>query len=210
MFMATLLSSDMALQVSDLSFRDEADTTDKQLYLSAEKWPLPYLVDYILHNHHFYINDALPRIMALLEKVVTEYGLAHPELEQLHHTFHSLARHLIRQMRKEEIILFPYIHILAKPKDRSREFACCSGASLGILLQEIEEEHLLIEQGLADMRRLTKDFTLPPHVCNSYDLLLQWLQKFEKDIYQHEYLENHILFPKVISLEETIGHKPGL
>jgi regulator of cell morphogenesis and NO signaling len=201
--MATLLSSDTPLQKSDPNFTDEADNADRQLYLSAEKWPLPYLVDYILHNHHFYITDALPRIMALLEKVVTEYGLVHPELEEVHQTFHALAMQLITQMRKEEVILFPYIQVLSKPKYNVKESACCPGSPLGALLQEIEEEHLLIEQGLTDIRRLTKNFTLPPHVCNSYDLLFQWLQKFEKDIYQHEYLENNILFPKAIALEES-------
>ena len=176
---------------------------DNALYASVEKWPLPYLVDYILQNHHFYVTDALPRIMSLLEKVVTEYGLVHPLLEQVYQTFRSLSMHLISQMRKEEIILFPYITLLAKSKGKSGE-ECCLPTTLGILLKEIEEEHNLIEQGLVTIRKLTKNFTLPAQVCNSYDLLWQWLEKFEKDIYQHEYLENNILFPKVLDLESRV------
>jgi regulator of cell morphogenesis and NO signaling len=180
----------------------QAAEADTALYLSAEKWPLPYLVDYILQNHHFYVTDALPRIMGLLEKVVTEYGLVHPPLEEVYQTFRSLSMQLISQMRKEEMILFPYITILAKQKDTTKE-DCCTSVSLSSLLQEIEEEHHTIEQNLAGIRRLTQNFMLPPQVCNSYDLLWQWLEKFEKDIYQHEYLENNILFPKALALEKS-------
>lgn len=197
--MATNTSSESALQNPTLPPVTEADTL---LYLSAGKWPLPYLVDYILQNHHFYVTDALPRIMGLLEKVVTEYGLIHPQLEQVYQTFRSVSMQLISQMRKEEMMLFPYITILAKPKDKARE-DCCATTSLFILLQELEAEHHSIEQGLVEIRRLTQNFTLPPQVCHSYELLWQWLEKFEKDIYQHEYLENNILFPKALILEKT-------
>src|SRR5687768_8230263 len=103
--MSTNILSESALPNPTLSPITEADTV---LYLSAEKWPLPYLVDYILQNHHFYVTDALPRIIGLLEKVVTEYGLTHPQLEQIYQTFRVLAMQLISQMRKEEVILFPY------------------------------------------------------------------------------------------------------
>jgi regulator of cell morphogenesis and NO signaling len=205
--MPTLLLSNTALQQSDCNPSTQSDNANKQFYLSVEKWPLPYLVDYILQNHHFYITDALPRIMGLLEKVVTEYGLAHPELESIYQVFHSLAMNLITQMRKEEMILFPYIQVLAKHKDNANESDCCSASSLGALLQEIEEEHLSIEHGLTEIRSLTQNFTVPPQVCTSYNLLFQWLEQFEKDIYQHEYLENNILFPKAISLKESIGFK---
>jgi regulator of cell morphogenesis and NO signaling len=197
--MSTNILSESALQNPTLSPITEADTV---LYLSAEKWPLPYLVDYILQNHHFYVSDALPRIIGLLEKVVTEYGLIHPQLEHIYQTFRALSMQLISQMRKEEVILFPYITILAKPKDKSKE-DCCTITSLAALLQEIEAEHHTIEQGLVEIRRLTQNFTLPPQVCQSYALLFQWLEKFEKDIYQHEYLENIILFPKALAFEKS-------
>jgi regulator of cell morphogenesis and NO signaling len=205
--MPTLLSSNTALQKSNWNLYTQTDNANKQIYLSAEKWPLPYLVDYILQNHHFYITDALPRIMGLLEKVVTEYGLAHPELEGVYQVFHSLAMNLITQMRKEEIILFPYIQVLAKHKDHANESDCCSVSTLIALLQEIEEEHLSIEHSLTEIRSLTQNFTVPPQVCTSYNLLFCWLEQFEKDIYQHEYLENNILFPKVLCLKEAIGLK---
>lgn len=201
--METLVSSVITSQNSPIHLPVEADNADRQLYLSAETWPLPYLVDYILQNHHFYITDALPRMMGLLEKVVIEYGLAHPYLEEVFQAFRSLSMHLLSQMRKEEVILFPYITVLAKPKDKAKQIPCWHGTSLTALLQEIEAAHHTIEQNLADIRKLTQNFTIPPQVCNSYDMLFQWLSTFEKAIYQHEYLGNNILFPKAISLEAS-------
>jgi regulator of cell morphogenesis and NO signaling len=155
-----------------------------------------------MNNHHFYITDALPRITGLLEKVVTEYGLVYPQLQEIHQMFHSLAMHLITQMRKEELILFPYIQVLTK--STAADSSGCGAESIKHLLQELEEEHAIIEQTLADIRRLTQNYAVPAHVCNSYRLLFEWLEKFEKDIYEHEYLENNILFPKAIALEQVV------
>lgn len=38
------------------------------------------LIEHIVSRHHRYVRDEAPRLKALLQKVVTRHGEAHPEL----------------------------------------------------------------------------------------------------------------------------------
>jgi regulator of cell morphogenesis and NO signaling len=172
--------------------------------LSVHKWPLPLLIDFIVDNHHVYVTHALPKIMDLLEKVVTEYGLQHRELEEVFRSFHSLASHFSGQMRKEELVLFPVIKELVTASRNHKDLAYFPFEPLQAMIEEIEKDHSLIEEGLVRLRQLTNNFAVPVYACQSFRVLYQWLEQLEKDIYQHEYLENTFLFPKAIALEDSM------
>jgi regulator of cell morphogenesis and NO signaling len=43
---------------------------------------------------------------------------------------------------------------------------------------------------------------VPADVCVSYKTLYEALEDFERDLHQHLHLENNILFPRAIELEE--------
>src|SRR3546814_3971560 len=48
----------------------------------------------------------------------SDLGNAHPELHEIEAIFHESASELTRHMKKEELILFPFIRKLAKMKNR--------------------------------------------------------------------------------------------
>ncbi len=177
---------------------------DQWMHTQADEWAVSPLIDFIIKNHHVYVTEAFPKIMDLLEKVVTEYGLTHPELEEVFVTFHSLTIHFCAQMRKEEQELFPVIRELVRAKENQKGYAYFPFESIRSQIENIEQDHSMIEECLANIRKLTKDFTVPATVCNAYWLLFQWLEAFEKDIHQHEYLENDVLFARAISLEDSM------
>jgi regulator of cell morphogenesis and NO signaling len=43
---------------------------------------------------------------------------------------------------------------------------------------------------------------VPADGCISYQTLYQAMEVFEKDLHQHIHLENNILFPRAIAMEE--------
>jgi hypothetical protein len=90
----------------------------------------------------------MPRIMSLLrEESSNRIWIGTSELDQ-HPSNLSLSGHAtISQMRKEEMILFPYINVLAKSKDKVRNTDCCTGTSLNTFVARDRKEHLVIEQG---------------------------------------------------------------
>jgi regulator of cell morphogenesis and NO signaling len=52
------------------------------------------------------------------------------------------------------------------------------------------------------MREVTNGYTVPEDGCMSYRLLYRALPEFEADLHEHIHLENNILFPRAIVLEE--------
>jgi len=48
---------------------------------------------------------------------------------------------------------------------------------------------------------------LPQDACNPYNYLFEKMKEFEDDLHRHIHLENNILFPKAIKLEEEQSKK---
>jgi len=49
---------------------------------------------------------------------------------------------------------------------------------------------------MAEIRKLSNDFTPPRDACTTYRILYQNLAGFEYDLHKHVHLENNILFRK--------------
>jgi len=65
-------------------------------------------------------------------------------------------------------------------------------------------EHDTAGQILREMRAITSDYKVPPDACISYKTLYEALENFEKDLHQHIHLENNVLFPKALDLENVL------
>ena len=64
-------------------------------------------------------------------------------------------------------------------------------------------EHDNSSAALHQMRSLSKNYQLPPDACNSYRALYDGLKSFESDMHQHVHLENNILFPRAVAMEDA-------
>jgi regulator of cell morphogenesis and NO signaling len=69
-------------------------------------------------------------------------------------------------------------------------------------IAQMEHEHDNAGEALAEMRRLTSDYSLPADACPTFAELYQSLQELEADLHEHIHLENNILFPKAVAAEE--------
>jgi regulator of cell morphogenesis and NO signaling len=64
-------------------------------------------------------------------------------------------------------------------------------------------EHETVGDILRELRALSSNYAVPTDGCVSYQTLYQALEAFEQDLHQHIHLENNILFPRAIELEES-------
>ncbi len=73
-------------------------------------------------------------------------------------------------------------------------------------------EHDAAGEALAKMRELSHGYTPPEGACPRI-AFFQALLEFEQDMHRHVHLENYILFPRAIDLDESsgwrIGRRPG-
>jgi regulator of cell morphogenesis and NO signaling len=160
------------------------------------------LITHILDTHHVFTKSEMDRLQPLVDKVRAAHGGNHPELVHVAELFTQLCADLKPHMFKEEQILFPYINAMADAADQKRAVPFAPFGTVNNPIRMMMREHDTAGQILREMRALTSDYTVPADVCLSYQTLYQALENFEKDLHQHIHLENNILFPKALKLEQ--------
>jgi regulator of cell morphogenesis and NO signaling len=157
---------------------------------------LQSLVDHIVARHHSYLREQLPRIGALLEKVIARHADKHASLIELRGIYAGLCHELFQHMMKEERVLFPYIRLLeeALREGQPAPRFCCG--SIQQPIQVMEDEHQSAGDALKRMRELTLGFQPPDDACDAYRKLMNDLRDLERDLHLHIHKENNILFPR--------------
>jgi regulator of cell morphogenesis and NO signaling len=106
-------------------------------------------------------------------------------------------------MMKEEIVLFPYIKELVSAKKNEQVLHASHFGTVQNPINMMEMEHEIVGKNLEEIRTLSNNYTLPADSCASYSLLYKMLDEFENDLHLHIHLENNILFPKAVELEQN-------
>ncbi len=167
-------------------------------------WELDFLVDYIINNHHQYVRESIPVIAAHADKVVVAHSKNHPELIGISKIFTMVYKELKQHLVKEEEILFPYIKNLVRVNQNLISYEKPYFGKIENPIKMMEVEHETAGDGMYDIRMITDNFTIPDDACNTFALFYNELKEFEEDLHKHVHIENNILFPKSINLEETI------
>ena len=168
---------------------------------------LPKLIDYIVSRHHAYIRESMPVVQQHLGKVVAAHGERHSELALVATEFSRVSEGLALHMVKEEQVLFPYIRALAEAAIEDLPPPPDMFGTIQNPIRMMEIEHQDAGEGLAGIRELTRGYAPPEDACRTYRLVLQELEGFEEDLHRHVHLENNVLFPKAVELEEQLDRR---
>ena len=115
------------------------------------------------------------------------------ELDQVAIHFRSLEKDLLAHFQMEERNLFPAI--CALDHDGPTPISLSTPKEQ---LRTIHAEHQAVEELFLNIRMLTSDYALPPDASTSLRALYLGLRDLEDDLHIHLYLENHLLFPRVL------------
>jgi len=159
-------------------------------------WDPVFLADYVVNEHHTYVRESIPVLRAFTQKVARVHGAERPELVTIAHLFDALATELTKHMASEEEVVFPRIKALASDPD---------GPSLRQLVEDMEAEHDEAGTIMAEIRRLSADYTPPEGACNTYRATFAKLEEFEDDLHRHVHIENHVLFPKALGAAPSVA-----
>jgi regulator of cell morphogenesis and NO signaling len=160
------------------------------------------LIAHIVDRHHAYVRESLPTIQQHLAKVVAVHGTHHSELASIEAEFSRLATELSQHLIKEERVLFPYISSLEQAVHHGGPYPPDMFGTVQNPIRMMEIEHQEAGDGMAIIRRLSHDYEVPADACTTYRLLYDELVAFERDLHTHVHLENNVLFPAAIELEE--------
>jgi len=171
--------------------------------IDYKSWPLDLLTDYIEKKHHRYIEEKTPALILFLNKLCKVHGERHPELFEINTLFTHSAEDLASHLRKEELILFPFIRKMADAKIKQHYLEMPKFGSVKNPVSMMKEEHDAEGERFGEIAVLTNNYNPPADACNTYKVTFAMLQEFENDLHTHIHIENNILFPKAIQLEKS-------
>ncbi|MFO7957643.1 MAG: iron-sulfur cluster repair di-iron protein [Candidatus Brocadiia bacterium] len=186
---------------------EEAVAAEKEEPSDHVNWSegtLTELADYIESTHHPFMKRQLPRVSELFEKVISAHEEVHgPMLGRMQQVFGALREEIEMHLQKEEQVLFPYIRQMEDYAEGSGPRPIIHCITVRNPVQQMELEHDHAGHALEEMREASDDYRLPEDACEAFRALYDALQELEADLHEHIHLENNILFPRAVALEQN-------
>ena len=167
-------------------------------------WPLDLLVDYVLKKHHRSFHLHHEELLQLVKKVERAHSERHPELHEVRQAVESSFEELDSHFAKEEQILFPQFYELYAAHEEGREPAPFHCGSVAFPIRQMMLEHDTTGETWQHISELTENFTTPTDGCASYKLMNHELYNFFEKLKEHISLENNLIFPGFIKLEQAL------
>ncbi|HWQ33331.1 MAG TPA: iron-sulfur cluster repair di-iron protein [Blastocatellia bacterium] len=162
---------------------------------------LAALIAHITDQHHQFTRYELDRLTPLLSRVCAVHGRNHSELARLRELFTELKEELTTHLLKEEQVLFPWVVRMEEAVSAGRPVPPPFFRTVNNPVRMMMTEHDHAGDLLRLMREVTDGYRLPADACFSYGALYQGLEALEADLHQHIHLENNLLFPRAIEME---------
>ncbi|MBJ6366977.1 iron-sulfur cluster repair di-iron protein [Snuella sedimenti] len=170
--------------------------------IDYKSWPLDLLTEYIEKKHHRYVEEKVPVLRQFLDKLCRVHGERHRELLEINALFVASSRELAAHMKKEELILFPFVKKMVQATLDQNPIQAPQFGTVENPITMMMQEHDNEGERFRKIAELTNNYTPPADACNTYRVTFAMLEEFEKDLHLHIHLENNILFPKAIKLEK--------
>jgi len=169
--------------------------------LRMNYWTISFTIDYIINNHHAYVAEMMPEIESLIDNLTQAHSSTHPQLPMIRERFAEFRTELLEHMRDEEEIVFPSF--------KTMEAAINNGvpvdpAEFSDSISWMEEDHVLTGTSLKSLRNFCNNYVAPEESSPGFKILFKELKSFEMDMHFHIYLENKVLFEKVVHALELV------
>lgn len=170
-------------------------------------YPTNLIIEYLKHAHSVFIKKDLPYICHLINNL-DEKEIGHEQIvTDLKIVFPLFAEDFIHHIYEEEDSLFSYINLLTNAQQQgyltSKQFVFMEKYSL----QHFAMEHSEHDDEMRSVRKITNQYYLAPHAPLHLRVIFSELISFEEKLRVHAMIENHILFPRALQLEDQILKK---
>lgn len=183
-------------EIDEVQSRNITDNTD------FKSWSLDLLADYIEKKHHRYVEEQIPILKQYLNKLCKVHGERHPELLKITEHFNASAGELAMHMKKEELLLFPWVRKMVKAEKLNEQLDRPHFGTVKNPIAMMMQEHENEGDRFRLIAELSDDYNPPSDGCSTYRVAFSLLKEFEEDLHRHIHLENNILFPKAEILEQ--------
>lgn len=176
----------------------------KEADLPLISYPIDLIIEYLKHAHFLFVKHKLPFIGRLVESFKADHPDYEPVAKDLKILFPLFIEDFIHHIYEEEDTLFKYIKVLERAVkgqyNPARLYYLLEKSSL----QRFAMEHEAHDDEMAGIRKITKDYQLEANAPLHVKVIYSELLNFEKSLQVHARIENEILFPKAMALENQV------
>lgn len=171
---------------------------------SFSKFNLFDILSYLKKSHDYFLNVKLENIERKINELIKSCCTENSQKIELIKNFYlEYKTELIDHIKYENEIIYPYIMWLYK----NEELVYAKEHSPDFQISEYIDNHTNIEEKIFDLKNLIiKYLKLPKPMELSNEIVFE-LFDFEKDIFDHQRLEEKVLIPKAMIIEENIFGK---
>jgi|GEM_PF-1600397 len=194
------IAKEKSIDLEELSASIEKEKNQNNK-INFQLWPLDVLSNYIVKRFHKSAEQEIQELKPLLEELSAEQTKKYPEIIKVKNIFEEISGEMAAHMKKEEILLFPYIKKLVKAEQEKTQLEI-SSSRLKNLVDLMLHDHKEQLKQFDEIAQLTKNYQLlqEESINEEHKSAIQRLAKLQQDLKQHIHLEDDILFPKSIEL----------
>lgn len=193
-----------SLNVEQVIRELESPTYLREADLPLVSYPIDLILQYLRHSHYLFIKHKLPYIARLVESFKANHDDFLAIERDLKIVFPLFVEDFIAHIYEEEDTLFTFI--------RSMDVASRGHyipTHLYMLMeknamQKFAMDHEAHDDEMQGIRRITRDYAVTPDCPLHIRVLYNELKEFEKSLITHARIENEILFPKAMELENQV------
>lgn len=160
---------------------------------------LDELVGHISKTYHGYLKELITSLEIHLGTMLKMETSKEPGVASIRNCVQELKILLEQHVSREENILFPFIANLTKNNKSSN---LQPEIFSGHLISKIKKEHSKISEILNKIRKLSHSYSPPANSSPALKLCYAQLFNLEQDIHKHIFVEENILFPKLLDFEK--------
>lgn len=173
-------------------------------YQKIRKFSITEILTYLQATHRYYLTKKLPEIEQSLLHIFSRYGKTHQLLAQLCFFFNDYKNDLIAHVKMEEREFFPYIKRLVKATQGGLSPEEISDLLSKASIAQFTDHHDSIEDELKEVSEIIKRYSDHETTPLPYRIFLNQVELFELELRKHAIIEDHVLVPMALELEEAL------
>ncbi len=180
------------------------DKKDKSSYEGLKNMPLSLTVNYLLKSHHYYNKVKLPNIERLIERLEWSGENAETNKSVLKKFFSQYLKELKEHTGYEEREIYPYVLELERNYNAPSADAAFMQKMERKSINDYADTHDAINPALLDLKNIIIKYLQPSNNKELTETILTEVFKLEEDMNDHTKLEDHVVIPVAIMMENEL------
>jgi regulator of cell morphogenesis and NO signaling len=192
------------LKVEQVIRELESPSHLQEAELPLVSYPVDLIIQYLKHSHFLFIKHKLPYIARLVESFRANHDDFKTIERDLKIVFPLFVEDFIEHIYHEEDTLFIFIQSLERASRGTYVPTHLFMLMEKNSMQRFAMDHESHDDEMNGIRKITHDYAVGPNCPLHVKVLYNELKEFEKSLITHARIENEILFPKAMEIENKV------